>query len=762
MKKSTIYLKLFFVWSLFFVSLHANTLTSNIIQGSDDAMEYQAAMYLNSKYLNMGDKSGLRFQNITIPKGAVITSAVIQFMPKWNDNSYDPSLMIYGEKSDNASTFTNESNNISHRNKTHSSVLWQTQNDWNSKQYHNTPKVTSIVQEIVNQTGWHSGNSMAFMLTPENKKWRGIRTYDDDPSKAPRLVITYTTDESFLTSEEPLNLPNCVGSLVRSGIDVNHNGVLDEDEVTLTQENYEKGTPLTREELITMINNYDDVTHVNTCKITDMSYLFKWKRFFNQDIGSWNVSNVTNMYYMFGGASAFNQDISSWDVSNVTNMNEMFSWASAFNQDIGSWDVSNVTNMDSMFGEASAFNQDIGSWNVSSVTNMGYMFYETLAFNQDIGSWNVSSVTNMDSMFYETLAFNQDISSWDVSSVTDMDSMFKVTKTFNQDISSWDVSSVTSMDSMFYKASAFNQDIGSWDVSSVTDMGSMFRWADTFNQDIGSWDVSSVTDMGWMFHGAKAFNQDISSWDVSNVTNMYYMFNDVELSVENYDALLQGWSTQAVQRNVSFNGGKSKYSEAAQEARDMLTNNFGWRIQDHGRVPSPTEVTLTLTSNIIQGSDDAMEYQAAMYLNWKYLDMVAKSGLRFQNITIPKGAVITSAVIQFMPKWNDNSYDPSLIIYGEKSDNASTFTNKSNNISHRNKTDNAVLWQTQNDWNSKQYHDTPKVTSIVQEIVNQTGWHSGNSMAFMLTPLRKKWRGVRTYDDDPSKAPRLVITYTTR
>ena len=59
-----------------------------------------------------------------------------------------------------------------------------------------------------------------------------------------------------------------------------------------------------------------------------------------------------------------------------------------FNDNINSWDVSNVTNMESMFlSVKSLFNQPLNSWDVSSVTNMSYMFYGTKYFNQPLNSW---------------------------------------------------------------------------------------------------------------------------------------------------------------------------------------------------------------------------------------------------------------------------------------------------------------------------------------------------------------------------------------
>jgi surface protein len=131
-----------------------------------------------------------------------------------------------------------------------------------------------------------------------------------------------------------------------------------------------------------MVPNEEDVTHVVTTLVTDMSELFWFiteQNPINQDIGSWDVSNVTDMYSMFYNCYEFNQDISHWDVSKVTNMNDMFSGAYAFNQDISSWDVSNVTDMGGMFNQCypiinntfGVFNQDLSSWDVGGVLECG-------------------------------------------------------------------------------------------------------------------------------------------------------------------------------------------------------------------------------------------------------------------------------------------------------------------------------------------------------------------------------------------------------
>jgi surface protein len=130
----------------------------------------------------------------------------------------------------------------------------------------------------------------------------------------------------------------------------------------------------------------------------------------------WDVSAITDMSYLFQYQSYMNEDISCWDVSNVTDMQYMFLRASAFNQGIGGWNVSNVENMNYMFGnywwDYGSFNQYIGDWNVSKVRYMSGMFYYASAFNQDLGSWNVSQAEDFSNMFYGATAFNQSLCDW--------------------------------------------------------------------------------------------------------------------------------------------------------------------------------------------------------------------------------------------------------------------------------------------------------------------------------------------------------------
>lgn len=336
-----------------------------------------------------------------------------------------------------------------------------------------------------------------------------------------------------------------------------------------------------------------------------------------------NISGMTNFRNFFSFTNITTvSGMDLWDVSSVTNFYGMFWRATSFNQDISSWDTSSATNMAGMFYFAEEFNQPIGSWNTSQVTDMHLMFVDTLVFNQSLNTWDTSQVTNMSGMFWDSV-FNQPLNNWDVSSVTDMHNMF-ISSPFNQNISSWDVSSVTDMSYMFY-FSEFNQPINSWNTSNVETMFVMFSGS-PFNQPLNNWDTSSVTNMEYMFYDVP-FDQDISSWNVTSVTSFLGFLGESQLSTTNYNALLNGWSSQTVQTTLDFGGGASTYSFSGVQARETLTDTYDWNITDGGLIiESPTLLT--------PANDDHTVFDRYPTFNWSTPETV--SGVWHElNITTP-------------------------------------------------------------------------------------------------------------------------------
>lgn len=300
-----------------------------------------------------------------------------------------------------------------------------------------------------------------------------------------------------------------------------------------------------------------------------------------------DLSHTTNLSSFFSGCSnlTFNSSIDNWDTSGISAMNSAFKSCSQFNQSIDSWNVSHVGNFRYMFDGASNFNQSLNSWDMTSANDMSNMFSGATSFNGNISSWNVQNVTNMTRLFSGCINFNQNISSWNPLMTTGMRQMFNGCSSFDQPIGNWNTSLVTNFSETFKGCTSFNQPL-LWNTISTTTMQSMFNGCSSFDQDLSSWNVSNVTDMVRLFASCSSFDQDLSSWDISSVTSMRHFLFNASISTTNYDAMLISWASQAIQNNVEFSAGGSKYSlnSAAATARMNLSQNYFWTITDDGGI----------------------------------------------------------------------------------------------------------------------------------------------------------------------------------
>ncbi|UCG58515.1 MAG: LamG domain-containing protein, partial [Phycisphaerales bacterium] len=148
---------------------------------------------------------GIRFEDIDVPKGSTISQAWVRFDVDETKNGTDPvSLIIEGERSPDAVTFTDEDYNISSRTRTTAQVVW-VPDDWTAThQKHNTSNIASVIQEIVNQGGWTAGNALVLIISddPANPS-RGIRCAESwngagsNVDQIPMLHIEFTSGHAL-------------------------------------------------------------------------------------------------------------------------------------------------------------------------------------------------------------------------------------------------------------------------------------------------------------------------------------------------------------------------------------------------------------------------------------------------------------------------------------------------------------------------------------------------------------------------------------
>ena len=187
------------------------TIISTMSAGTDDAEELSfpsRATNLTNTYIRLGKDDvakwvygGIRFTNVAVPADATISNAYIQFTS--SDEGYGTvTHTIYGEASDNPSTFSGTSGNISTRSKTSASATWVPPS-WTEANAsgiaQRTADISSIIQELVNRPGWQSGNDIAIIIVygaPASGDMRPAHSYDGNSVKAPYLLVKYDPEPS--------------------------------------------------------------------------------------------------------------------------------------------------------------------------------------------------------------------------------------------------------------------------------------------------------------------------------------------------------------------------------------------------------------------------------------------------------------------------------------------------------------------------------------------------------------------------------------
>ncbi|HSF14766.1 MAG TPA: Ig-like domain-containing protein, partial [Vicinamibacteria bacterium] len=243
--------------------------------------------------------------------------------------------------------------------------------------------------------------------------------------------------------------------------------------------------------------------------------------------------------------------------------------------------------------------------------------------------------------------------------------------------------------------------------------------------------------------------------------------NDTDGNGDSLTAVLETSTTHGA-LSLSANGSFTYTPNSGYSGSDSFT----YRAYD-GQASSNlamVDITVIASSGVLDirvsvSSDDGEE-QAGGSVNLTSSDLELtfdKSdqtvGMRFNGVSIPKSAVITSAFVQFQVD-QATSEVTSLTIRGQAADNAATFSSTSGNISSRPPTTAAVSWSPPA-WTSADLagpdQRTPNIASVIQQIVNRSGWVSGNSIAIIITGTGK--RTAEAYDGVATAAPLLHVEY---
>ena len=113
-------------------------------------------------------------------------------------------MNMAADAADNSPTFSSASQ-PSLRTPTVQQVSYSSNAQWAANTWYTLSPLASVIQEVVNRTGWQSGNSLSLILKGTGNAWGRmfVTSYDAAPADAPTLVITYTTAGGSPTPTPP-------------------------------------------------------------------------------------------------------------------------------------------------------------------------------------------------------------------------------------------------------------------------------------------------------------------------------------------------------------------------------------------------------------------------------------------------------------------------------------------------------------------------------------------------------------------------------
>jgi len=214
--------------------------------------------------------------------------------------------------------------------------------------------------------------------------------------------------------------------------------------------------------------------------------------------------------------------------------------------------------------------------------------------------------------------------------------------------------------------------------------------------------------------------------------------------------------------------------DVSQHRKILFFDAVRWQQPTPTPTPTPPLSTQTVRVFVNKGSDDAGTNPTPcvsnatdneVYLGACFNGNDIKSGFRFENIEIPRGANIKSAYVHFTA---DGTYTVpvQVRIYGEARGNPLTYS-ASNPPAIRSTTSesNSVLWDITDTWSLGEPRTTPDISSVIREIVSRGYWNSGQPISIIVKNAgSSNVRRVIAYERasfDPQLEPaELEITYS--
>jgi hypothetical protein len=176
------------------------------------------------------------------------------------------------------------------------------------------------------------------------------------------------------------------------------------------------------------------------------------------------------------------------------------------------------------------------------------------------------------------------------------------------------------------------------------------------------------------------------------------------------------------------------------------------------------EIQLQITSsndNAWYYEDTGWRMDGSFYLGCDQPSYEREStAYRWRNVNIPKGATIISAEIKLYGKdYLSGDFQQSVIIKGLL--DSASFSSRTD-LDSRKRTSAQVSWKPVSWGSSYGWHSTPDISSLIQELINQSSWQQGGSIAIDIKSTITGVdidKAIYSYAQGPNYSAILEITW---
>jgi len=654
--------------------------------------------------------TGLRFDIMTIPQGASITNAYLQFTVD-EVSTGTANLSIQGEAADNALPFSGASNNLSNRTNTTASVNWSPP-DWNTVgaagSDQQTPDLSSIIQEIVDRPNFARNNAVALFVTGTGT--RVAESYDGNASAAAQLCVEFLpngcTAGQPCNDNDPCTINdvydtncNCNGTFA----DSDNDSVCDANDQCPNFDDTLIGTACDDGDPFTTNDTYTENCICEGLPFTDTSVCRQVGT--STDDAEENNSN--------GNVNTTSSDIEMTFESNDQTVGLRF-------------DIMTIPQGASITNAYVQFTVDEVSTGAANLNIQGEAADNALTFS--------GSANNISNRTSTTAAVNWSPPDWNTVGASGLDQQTPDLSAIIQEIV--DRPNFVRNNAIALIVTGTGTRIAeSYDgipAAAAQLCVEFSTGCTTTGQPCNDNDPCTINDVIDTNCNCNGTFEDTDNDTVCDANDLCPNFDDTLIGTACDDGdpntINDEYSTNCICEGTPGNSVCSRVNAGIDDVEENTSNGF-----------------------VTTGSSD-------LEMTFDANDQIV--GLRFNNITVPAGALITSAYVQFTVDETDSGAS-NLTIQGEAADNASTFSTTDFNLSSRSKTSATVNWSPP-DWNTEGAagpdQQTADLSAIIQEIVDRPGFSTDNSIALFITGTGT--RTAESYNGDANAAPELCIEYS--